>query len=77
MSPHRFSLSITILLANLLIFYPFEFTQEAPVSTPSVELKPGVVVEEIKKNWGAGQAGLQPEDILVERSRGDDKGKIE
>src|SRR6267154_94355 len=41
------------------------------------DLKPGVVVEEVKKNSAADQARIQAGDVLLSWSRGDAKGQIE
>src|SRR6266481_6434128 len=41
------------------------------------DLQPGVVVEEVKKNSAADQAGIQAGDVLLSWSRGDSKGEIE
>src|SRR5713226_9444747 len=41
------------------------------------DLKPGVVVEEVKKNSAADQARIQAGDVILSWSRGDAKGQIE
>src|SRR2546423_10533849 len=67
----------TSLLLALLTFCSLGFSQKPPGTTTSDELRPGVVVEEVKEYWGAEQGGLQAEDILLEWSRGDAHGRIE
>src|SRR5437763_9501303 len=67
----------TSLLLVLLTFCSLGFSQKPPGAAASDELRPGVVVEEVKEYWGAEQGGLQAEDILLEWSRGDAHGRIE
>jgi tetratricopeptide (TPR) repeat protein len=50
--------------------------QESQVNPAPAEIKPGVVVEKVTEHGEAEKAGLQPEDILLEWSRGDAQGKI-
>src|SRR5205823_3851756 len=73
----QFSKSIIRLFLSLLLFCPWAFSQELPIIAASTELKPGVVIEEVKKHWSADRAGLQPEDILVTWTRGGAQGRIE
>ena len=75
MKPLRYVISI-VTLSLLSLPGTLGFSQESPVAAAG-DLKPGVVVEEVKKYWGAELTGLQPEDILLEWKRGDTTGKIE
>jgi CHAT domain-containing protein/Tfp pilus assembly protein PilF len=68
-----FAARCLLTLVTLISSAPAQGSQGNP--TPA-EIKPGVVVEKVTEHGEAEKAGVQPEDILLEWSRGDAQGKI-
>src|SRR5262249_17656722 len=72
----------TFLSVSLLTFFgalggTLSALQKTENSSVLEEHKPGVVVEEVKKNLEADKAAVQPGDILQHWTCGDRQGEIE